>query len=79
MHFISVFEAQIILDMYMCVMYTLTHLSCPLDCYSNIYWTDAGAKSISVAKSDGRYTKILFSSGLEYPLALALNPRNGSV
>ena len=44
--------------------------------FSNIYWTDAGAKSISVAKSDGRYVKILFT-GLEYPLAVAVNPRSG--
>ena len=44
--------------------------------FRNIYWTDAGARSISVAKSDGRYVKILFT-GLEYPLAIAVNPRSG--
>ncbi|XP_076440226.1 low-density lipoprotein receptor-related protein 2-like [Babylonia areolata] len=43
----------------------------------NIYWTDSGARSISVAKSDGRYVKILFSSKLEYPLAIAVSPRRG--
>ncbi|KAK7113108.1 hypothetical protein V1264_012457 [Littorina saxatilis] len=43
----------------------------------NIYWTDAGSKTISVAKSDGRYMTVLFSTGLDYPLAIAVNPRNG--
>ncbi|KAK7507961.1 hypothetical protein BaRGS_00000926, partial [Batillaria attramentaria] len=43
----------------------------------NIYWTDAGKQTISVAKSDGRYKKTLVSEDLEYPLALAVNPRTG--
>jgi hypothetical protein len=43
----------------------------------NIYWTDSVTHSINVAKSDGRYVRVLINSGLEYPLAIAVNPRLG--
>ncbi|KAJ8319796.1 hypothetical protein KUTeg_001383 [Tegillarca granosa] len=43
----------------------------------NIYWTDSEAKSISVALDDGRYKKTLIKTDLEYPLAIAVNPKLG--
>lgn len=43
----------------------------------NIYWTDSDSDTINVAKSDGRYVKVLINSNLDYPLAIAVNPRSG--
>lgn len=44
----------------------------------NLYWVDAGARKIEVAREDGRYRKELFNSTyLDRPRALVLDPRFG--
>ena len=45
--------------------------------FSNIYWTDLGTKSISVALFDGRYQRELIREDIEEPLAVAVNPKLG--
>lgn len=46
----------------------------------NLYWVDAGARKIEVAREDGRYRKELFNSTyLDRPRALVLDPRFGWV
>ena len=43
----------------------------------NIYWVDASAKKIEVSRTDGRFRKVLFSTGLDRPRAIVLNPQQG--
>ena len=58
----------------------------------NVYWTDQGSDDydrrvkrdnenagprISVAKTDGRYVRMLIINGLDKPGAIAVNPRRG--
>lgn len=43
----------------------------------NLYWTDSGDKSISVASVDGTKRRVLISTDLSEPRSLALDPHHG--
>ena len=43
----------------------------------NIYWVDAEAKKIEVARKDGKHRKVLISNNLDRPRAITLHPMNG--
>lgn len=45
--------------------------------YKNIYWSDLGSKSISVANFNGTKMKVLFDSGLKEPASIAVDPLSG--
>lgn len=45
----------------------------------NIYWTDAERDKIEVARLDGKYRKVVISSGLYQPRAIVLHPQKGYV
>uniref|UniRef100_A0A665VFI6 LDL receptor related protein 8 n=1 Tax=Echeneis naucrates TaxID=173247 RepID=A0A665VFI6_ECHNA len=43
----------------------------------NLYWTDSGDKSISVASVDGTKRRVLINTDLSEPQAIALDPHHG--
>ncbi|KAJ3594918.1 hypothetical protein NHX12_004223 [Muraenolepis orangiensis] len=43
----------------------------------NLYWTDAGALTVSVASVDGTRRRVLVSTELSEPRAIVLDPHNG--
>lgn len=45
--------------------------------YKNLYWSDLGTKTISVANFNGTKQKVLFNSGLKEPASLAVDPLSG--
>ncbi|XP_041061030.1 very low-density lipoprotein receptor-like [Carcharodon carcharias] len=45
--------------------------------YRHIYWTDPGAKTLSLATLDGVNRKTLFSKNLMGPAAIAVDPESG--
>lgn len=45
--------------------------------YKNIYWSDLGSKSITVANFNGTKRKVLFESELKEPASIAVDPLSG--
>ena len=45
---------------------------------SNLYWSDSSVRKIMVAKSDGRYQRVLHGDRLDRPSGLAIDAVNRS-
>ncbi|KAM7393281.1 hypothetical protein PAMA_008096 [Pampus argenteus] len=45
--------------------------------YKNLYWSNLGTKTISVANFNGTKQKVLFNRGLKEPAAIAVDPLSG--
>lgn len=43
----------------------------------NLYWTDADRDRIEVARLDGRYRRVLISTGMKQPRGIELVPQKG--
>lgn len=43
----------------------------------NLYWTDSGDRSISVASADGGQRRVLIDTELSEPRAIAVDPEQG--
>ena len=43
----------------------------------NLFWTDTGRDKIEVARLDGSSRKVIVSSNLDEPRAIAIYPRKG--
>lgn len=47
--------------------------------YKNLYWSDLGTKTISVANFNGTKQKVLLNRGLKEPASIAVDPLSGWV
>ncbi|KAG9351017.1 hypothetical protein JZ751_024906, partial [Albula glossodonta] len=45
--------------------------------HKNLYWTDSGAKTVSVATGDGKKRRVLIDTDLSEPRAIAVDPKQG--
>lgn len=45
--------------------------------YKNLYWSDLGAKTISVCNVNGTRAKVLFDRSLKEPASIAVDPLSG--
>lgn len=45
--------------------------------HHNLYWTDSGDRTISVSSADGSRRRVLISTELSEPRAIAVDPERG--